>query len=171
MSGNLYLIEIIYVFFYALLFLFIYFNYVAITNFSESNKIIIENASPQCLPSVKNLPFLSTADGSLIACTNKENNGKFYYYDQKNNLAFILSNNQADAKNYFKICSYYCKGNFDPTSSKCNAPNKGPFNACIGLLEPPPKCTNSSRAIAVNKTDDSILYATRAADEHSPNPC
>ena len=86
MSGNLYLIEIIYVFFYALLFLFIYFNYIAITNFSESNKIIIENASPQCLPSVKNLPFLSTADGTLIACTNKENNGKFYYYDQKNNF-------------------------------------------------------------------------------------
>ena len=171
MDGNLYLIEIIYIIFYAFLILFIYFNYVAITNFSESNKIIIENASPQCLPNVKNLPYLSVANGSLLACTNESNKDNFYYYDQNNNLAFIVSSNQAEAKNYFQVCSKYCSGQFDKVSSKCKAENQLPFKRCVELLQPPPKCTNSSSAVGINKANNTFLYAVKAADTHTSNPC
>ena len=168
MDGNLYLIEIIYVVFYALLIVFVYLNYIAITNFSESYKIIIENASPQCLPKPQKLPFVSESD--LIKCKEVKNNKgeviskPYYYYNQNNNLAFIVSNNQADAGNFIQICNKYCPGNVDKTH-KCTAPDKnGPYQKCIDLLQPPPKCTNSSVAIAIDKTNDSFFYAVKYAD-------
>ncbi len=169
MDGNIYLIEIIYIIFYAFLILFIYFNYVAITNFSESYKIIVENASPQCLPNPQKLPFISESD--LIPCTFEANKDKFYYYNQNNNLAFIVSNNQEDAGNFLKLCSKYCPGGKIDKTHKCTATNKGTYEKCIQLLQPPPKCTNSSVAIAIDKTNESFFYAEKFANEHSGTPC
>ena len=173
MEDNLYLIEIIYIIFYAFLALFIYLNYVAITNFSESNKIIIENASPQCLPSIQNLPAISESD--LIPCKPiTDSKGKthvskpFYYYNEDNNLAFIVSNNQEDAGNFLHICKSYCHGKIN-SQNKCVGSNQIPYKKCIDLLQPPPNCTNSSVAIAIDKTSDSFFYAYSYADSSSPN--
>ena len=90
MDGNLYLIEIIYLVFYALLAsLYLPELYVAITNFSESYKIIIENASPQCLPKPQNLTicfgirFNSMQRNYRIIREKTHVSKPYYYYNQR----------------------------------------------------------------------------------------
>ena len=171
MEGNLYLIEIIYAIFYALLIIFIYFNYVAIKNFSESNKIIIENPPPQCSPNPKNLPEISEND--LIKCVKTPSSeGKlYYYYNQDNNLSFIVSNQKSKARNYFTICNNYCPSkDFNPKLNKCTA-KSGPYQKCINLLEPPPKCTNSSNPVAIDKTNGSFFYVYSFPKNNGNDPC
>jgi len=163
MSGNLYLIEIIYMIFYGLLILFIYFNAVAIMNFSESNKIIIENASPFCVPNIKSLKFIDPSN--LAACVLPQNSGKFFYSIPESNLNFIVSKNKVDAGNFHTICKDYCPGGPEKIKAgKCTEGNSTSYDNCIKLLQPPPKCTNPSAAIAVDKDGDVFIYAYKKAN-------
>ena len=158
MRDNVYLIEIIYMIFYAFLILFIYFNAVAIMNFSESNKIIIENASPYCVPNIKDMKFIDAS--ALGKCTLPQNEGKFFYSIPKSNLNFIVTKDEKEAGNFFAICKNYCPGGSQNIEAgRCKSKNSVPFDNCIKLLQPPPNCTNPSAAIAVDKDGGTFIYA------------
>ena len=159
MTSNLYLIELIYFIFYAFLILFIYFNAAAIVNFSKSNKIIVENASPQCLPDVTSLPAVTPKQ-----C--QQNPNHFIYNIEKSNLYFIVTKKQEEARYFTTICKKYCS-KYNINQQKCEAKNKTTYDSCIDLLQPPPNCSNNSSAIAIDKNNSDFLYAWR--NQLTPN--
>ena len=158
MEDNLYLIEIIYFIFYVLVIVFIYFNSTALYNFSQSNKIIIENDSSRCETDIKGLPFVT--ENTLIPCVQEENKNDFYYFIEDSNLSFVVTKDSSKSGNFITICKNYCH-NYDPVSNKCTSENKTTYENCINLLQPPKSCSNSSMPVAVDKTSSSILYVKK----------
>lgn len=167
MPDNLYFMEIIYFIFYAFLILFIYLNSVSIYNFSQSNKIIVENSSPHCKADITSLPFL-TPSPEFQQCFNDPN--KYIYSLEKYNLSFIVSKNQEDAAFFIKICKKYCS-DYDNIQSECKSKNKTTYNNCMRLLEPPARCSNNSSAVAIDKEDSKFLYVVSNTGQKTLDNC
>lgn len=168
MESNLYFVEIIYFIFYALLSLFIYLNSAAIYNFSQSNKIIIENSLPRCIPNISSLPFL-TENQNFKQC--KTDSSKYFYDIPKENLSFIVTKEESQAQYFITTCKKYCNPGFKPVQNKCEAKNSTPFDNCIRLLRPSPNCSDNSSAIAVDKEDGKFLYVYKNAASGGSNGC
>lgn len=157
MKENLYFTELIYIIFYALLILFIYFNAVAMMNFSSSFEIIVENNSPKCSPDLSKLPVVDVT--SLKKCSQT---GEYFYSIKDSNLKFIITDEEGKEGYYNSICKNYCpEGNWDISTNTCTGGNQTMFTNCIDLLEPEKNCSNSSRAVAIEKTSFKPLYAVK----------
>lgn len=165
MEENLYLIEIIYLVFYLFVFVFAYFNVVAILNFSQSNKIIVENSSPQCSSGLGNLPLISLSKDAVpcVSTPLGQQPSTFFYNSPKENLTFIITKDKSKAGFYKSICSNFCspKSNYNHLTAQCSSINKTSFENCNNLLEPPPNCSNNSMPVAIDKDSSSLLYAIR----------
>lgn len=163
MKDNLYFMEIIYIIFYAFLFLFIYYNAVAMMNFSESFEIIVENNPPKCSPDLSKLPTVDIT--KLKKCSTV---GEYYYTIPKANLKFIITDDEGKEGHYNSTCKSYCPpGNWNSSTNTCIGGNQTMFINCIDLLEPKASCTNSSNAVAVEKTSLKPLYAVTVPSSSS----
>lgn len=158
MTPNLFFL-ILNLIFYGLLITFFYFNIVAQNNFSKSNEIIVENSSSSCFQSTDDLKQIKLSD--LIPCTLE---GQYIYNIPEESLRFVVSTRSQDAGSFSSICNSYCPANVS-TNGKCltvDGTIPAPYTNCIKLLEPPPGCSNSSNGIALDITNDTILYPIRA---------
>ena len=131
----------------------------------------MEGPAPSCYPSIDTLEQVDINE--LDKCEQKNNEG-FYktpieFSNDNNGLKFIITEDEAEAKNYNSICNHYCPHNTG-TPGQCiiedGDKKPGPYIRCIELLETPAGCSNSSRALAADETNGKIfwVYAILADD-------
>ena len=147
--------------FFIMLGLFLYFNIVAQNNFLKSNVIIVKANDPTCNENPEDLPDIDITD--LVAC--KDVDDEYIYSVENTNLKFIVTTERSHAGNANFICKHYCNEGEDiDTSGKCDMVNTRNFDECNELLNPGYRCSNSSAAIAADRTNSELLWAVRAID-------